>query len=196
MKGMADALGDLSEVIQDRTLVLNILRGLSPKYNHMKALLKRSRPFPTFSEVCNDLILEELIMAPPSSQPPTALLATQKKAAALVLNILRGLSPKYNHMKALLKRSRPFPTFSEVCNDLILEELIMAPPSSQPPTALLATQKKAAAPGASQALPVTPHVLHLHKHGHSSCHDVYFVATNMGVLGFDGLQSCDTSVFV
>ena len=82
MKGMADALGDLGEVIQGRTLVLGILRGLSPKCNHMKALLKRSRPFPTFSEVRNDLILEELIMAPPLSQPPTALLATQKKAAA------------------------------------------------------------------------------------------------------------------
>ena len=81
MKGMADALGDLSGVIQDRTLVLNILRGLSPKCNHMKALLKRSRPFPTFSEVRNDLVLEELTMVPPSSQPPTALLATQKAAA-------------------------------------------------------------------------------------------------------------------
>jgi hypothetical protein len=32
MKGMADALGDLGEVIPDRTLVLNILHGFNGKY--------------------------------------------------------------------------------------------------------------------------------------------------------------------
>ena len=40
MKGMADALGDLGEVIPDRTLVLDVLHGLNAKYDHMKALLK------------------------------------------------------------------------------------------------------------------------------------------------------------
>jgi hypothetical protein len=42
MKGIVDALGDLGEVIQDRTLVLSVLRGLNSTYDHMKALLKRS----------------------------------------------------------------------------------------------------------------------------------------------------------
>ena len=82
MKGMADALGDLGEVITDCTLVLNVLRGLNAKYDHMKALLKRTRPFPTFSEVRNDLQLEELTLDPPASQPPTALLASQPKSSA------------------------------------------------------------------------------------------------------------------
>jgi hypothetical protein len=76
MKGMADALGDLGEVIIDRTLVLNVLRGLNAKYDHMKALLKRTRLFPTFCEVRNDLQLEELTLEPPASQPLTALLAS------------------------------------------------------------------------------------------------------------------------
>jgi len=67
MKGMADALGDLGEVITDRTVVLNVLRGLNAKYDHMKALLKRTRPFPTFNEVRNDLQLEELMLDPPVS---------------------------------------------------------------------------------------------------------------------------------
>ena len=82
MKGMADALGNLGEVITDRTLVLNVLRGLNAKYDHIKALLKRTRPFPTFNEVRNDLQLEELTLDPPVSQPPTALLASQPKSSA------------------------------------------------------------------------------------------------------------------
>jgi hypothetical protein len=32
MKGMADALADLSEPIQDRTLVLNVRRGLNERF--------------------------------------------------------------------------------------------------------------------------------------------------------------------
>jgi hypothetical protein len=47
MKGMADSLRDLGEPVTDRTLVLNLLRGLSPRYGHLKALIKRTVPFPT-----------------------------------------------------------------------------------------------------------------------------------------------------
>lgn len=75
MKGMVDALGNLGEVIQYHTLVLNILRDLNSKYDNMKALLQRPRPFLTFSEVRHDLLLEELTMDPSSSQSSTALLA-------------------------------------------------------------------------------------------------------------------------
>jgi hypothetical protein len=42
---------------------------------------------------------------------------------SLVLNILRGLSPRYGHLKAILKRQKPFPTFEQVRSDLLLEEL-------------------------------------------------------------------------
>jgi hypothetical protein len=35
MKGMADALADLGEPIQDRTLVLNVLHGLNERFQVM-----------------------------------------------------------------------------------------------------------------------------------------------------------------
>jgi len=53
MKGLADSLRDLGEPVADRTLVLNLLRGLSPRYGHLKALIKRSVPFPTFHAGCS-----------------------------------------------------------------------------------------------------------------------------------------------
>ena len=57
---MADDLADLGEVVSDRTLVLNVLRGLKEKYASIGRHLRRSRPFPSFLEVCDDLILEEI----------------------------------------------------------------------------------------------------------------------------------------
>jgi hypothetical protein len=90
MKGLADSLRDLGEPVADRTLVLNLLRGLSPRYGHLKALIKRSVPFPTFHAGRNELLLEELTMAneaptpasalysaPTSGQPPSGGLATR-----------------------------------------------------------------------------------------------------------------------
>jgi hypothetical protein len=63
MKGLVDSLRDLGEPMADHTLVLNVLRGLSPRYGHLKALIKRTVPFPTFHVVRNELLLEELTMA-------------------------------------------------------------------------------------------------------------------------------------
>ena len=62
MKGMADALTDLGETVPDRTLVLNLLRGMNKRYDHLKTFLKRAKPFPSFHAVRNDLFLEELNM--------------------------------------------------------------------------------------------------------------------------------------
>ncbi|XP_062208877.1 uncharacterized protein LOC133910525 [Phragmites australis] len=76
MKGMADALGDIGEAIQDRTLVLAVLRGLNEKFSYMTALLKRQRPFPSFLEVRSDLLLEELTMASKPGSTSTALIAS------------------------------------------------------------------------------------------------------------------------
>jgi hypothetical protein len=42
MKGLANSLRDLGEPVAERTLVLNLLRGLSPRYSHLKALIKRT----------------------------------------------------------------------------------------------------------------------------------------------------------
>jgi hypothetical protein len=73
MKGMADSLRDLGEPVGDRTLVLNLLRGLSPRYGHLKALIKRTVPFPTFHDVRNELLLEELTMAYEATAPALTL---------------------------------------------------------------------------------------------------------------------------
>jgi hypothetical protein len=48
MKAMADSLGDLDCPVSDRNLVLNVLRGLNKKYEHLRAIITRSRPFPSF----------------------------------------------------------------------------------------------------------------------------------------------------
>jgi hypothetical protein len=59
-KNMADALADLGSPVDDQILVLNILRGLNPRFEHLGAIIRRYTPFPSFLKVRDDLILEEL----------------------------------------------------------------------------------------------------------------------------------------
>jgi hypothetical protein len=81
MKALADSLGDLGCPVEDRNLVLNVLRGLSDRYTHLRSLILRQRPFPTFLQVRDDLALEEItlgaqaasISGPRSSSSSTAL---------------------------------------------------------------------------------------------------------------------------
>jgi len=80
MKSMAAKLRDLGEVINDRTLVLNVLRGLNDKFGHMRIHFRRG-PFPSFDEVRNELLLEELITGTPASSSPSALLANAPKSS-------------------------------------------------------------------------------------------------------------------
>jgi hypothetical protein len=61
MKGMADEIQSLDEELSNRHLVLQ-LRGLNKKYGHTKALIKRTKPLPSFHTIRNDLKLEELDM--------------------------------------------------------------------------------------------------------------------------------------
>jgi hypothetical protein len=68
-KNMADALADLGSPVDDRILVLNILRGLNPRFEHLDAIIRRYTPFPSFLKVRDDLILEELHL---DSSGPTA----------------------------------------------------------------------------------------------------------------------------
>jgi hypothetical protein len=60
MKGMANDLHALGEIITDHHLVLNLLQGLNKRFDHMKIFIKWSQPFPSFHTVCNDLELEEI----------------------------------------------------------------------------------------------------------------------------------------
>jgi hypothetical protein len=80
---MADDLADLGSPVDDRILVLNILRGLNPRFEHLGAIIWRYTPFPSFLKVWDDLILEELHLD--SSGPPadaTALYTCPAPSAA------------------------------------------------------------------------------------------------------------------
>jgi hypothetical protein len=68
-KNMVDALADLGSRVDDRILILNILRDLNPRFEHLGAIIWRYTPFPSLLKVRDDLILEELHLD--SSGPPT-----------------------------------------------------------------------------------------------------------------------------
>jgi hypothetical protein len=72
MKWMAN---DLDKHVEDHTLVLQVLWGLNKKYDHVKTYLKRARPFPSFHDICNDLLEELTLDAKASSSSATALAA-------------------------------------------------------------------------------------------------------------------------
>jgi len=84
MKNKADALAALGEPVTNRTLVLNVLRGLNEHFQFMCQLITRQRPFPSFTDVRSDLRLVELNMAQ-SMPPPSAFFTSpsSKVAAAL-----------------------------------------------------------------------------------------------------------------
>jgi len=79
LQRMASDLGAISEVISDRTLVLNLIRGLNKRFVNIGLHLRRSQPFPSFLEAKEALRLEELTFAHQAATP-TALVATQTAA--------------------------------------------------------------------------------------------------------------------
>jgi hypothetical protein len=67
---MADGLANLDAPVDDRILVLNILRGLNQRFEHVGSIIRRYSSFPNFLKVWDDLLLEELHMD--STGPPAA----------------------------------------------------------------------------------------------------------------------------
>jgi hypothetical protein len=81
MKTMANTLRTLRAPITDESLVLNLLRGLSPRFDRVTPILTRMKPFPTFAEAKNNLLLEELrLSATSTSAPATALYSAPQTA--------------------------------------------------------------------------------------------------------------------
>ena len=80
MKKMADDLVVTGEIVTNRTLVLNVIRGLNERFTHIGTLLRRARPFPSFLEARDDLVLEEITME--NRQTPAAALTASTKVAA------------------------------------------------------------------------------------------------------------------
>jgi hypothetical protein len=67
---MADGLADLDAPFKDRILILNILRGLNQRLEHVGSIIRRYSPFSNFLKVQDDLLLEEIHMD--STRPPVA----------------------------------------------------------------------------------------------------------------------------
>jgi hypothetical protein len=86
---MTNGLADLGSPIKDRILVLNILRGLNQRFEHVGSIIRRYSPFPNFLKVRDDLLLEEIHMdimghsvaltalytnaTPPAAKPPSSM---------------------------------------------------------------------------------------------------------------------------
>jgi hypothetical protein len=81
-KAMADGLADLGAPVEDRILVLNILRELNQRFEHMGSIIWRYSPFSNFLKVRDDLLLEEIYMD--STASPVALTALYTNAASPV----------------------------------------------------------------------------------------------------------------
>jgi hypothetical protein len=81
MKTMADTLCTLDAPITDESLILNLLRGLSPRFDRVTPILTRMKPFPTFAEVKNDLLLKELLLSATSTSTPATALYTASRPA-------------------------------------------------------------------------------------------------------------------
>ncbi|XP_034581082.1 uncharacterized protein [Setaria viridis] len=78
LETMASALAEFGDPVSDRTLVMTLIRGLNGTFRHMMSHLKLQRPFPTFNEVRNLLLLEEVDLkdAAADDPPPPAALYT------------------------------------------------------------------------------------------------------------------------
>uniref|UniRef100_J3N6S5 Uncharacterized protein n=1 Tax=Oryza brachyantha TaxID=4533 RepID=J3N6S5_ORYBR len=79
-KKMANDLDDLGKHVSDRTLILNVIRGLSERFHDIGTHHRRGRPFPAFADVVSELTMEELTMVNRPSVPSTTLVATSQQA--------------------------------------------------------------------------------------------------------------------
>jgi hypothetical protein len=80
-KAMADDLADLSAPVEDRILILNILKGLNQRFEHVGSIIRCYSPFLNFLKVQDDLLLEQLHMD--STRPPAAPTALYTNVASL-----------------------------------------------------------------------------------------------------------------
>ncbi|XP_040258637.1 uncharacterized protein [Aegilops tauschii subsp. strangulata] len=77
LKALADELDDLDEHVSDKTLTLQLIRGLSPRFQVMALLLPMHVPFPNFVQAGSRLMLEEINLdARARTAGTTALIAT------------------------------------------------------------------------------------------------------------------------
>jgi hypothetical protein len=90
-KTMANGLPNLGSPVEDRILILNILRGLNQRFKHVGSIIRCYSPFSNFLKVRDDLLLEKIHMdsmgrsaapmalytntAPSAARPPSSMLS-------------------------------------------------------------------------------------------------------------------------
>ncbi|XP_073354848.1 uncharacterized protein [Aegilops tauschii subsp. strangulata] len=84
LKSLATDLGDVGERITDRTLTLQLIRGLNSKFRIMATLIPMQTPFPTFVQARSRLLMEEI------SANKRARLDGRSEATATALTIGSG----------------------------------------------------------------------------------------------------------
>jgi hypothetical protein len=67
---MTDFLSDLSCMVSDHNLVLNILLGLNKRYDHLQVITMHNTPFPAFHKVWDELVLEDITLTPDTPAAP------------------------------------------------------------------------------------------------------------------------------
>ncbi|XP_062213788.1 uncharacterized protein LOC133914786 [Phragmites australis] len=63
LKELSDALADVDQPVTNETLVLQMIRGLNPKFSTIGTILPTQQPFPTFIQARSLLLLEETAQA-------------------------------------------------------------------------------------------------------------------------------------
>jgi hypothetical protein len=96
-KKLAEDLRDLGEPVSDRTLVLNIVRGLNERFQALGLHLRRTNPLPSFLQVRDDLALEELTMA--KAAPAAALAALSNTGSSTGSQSSQPRPPSPNHQQ-------------------------------------------------------------------------------------------------
>jgi len=107
---MADDLGALGEIITDRTLILNVIRGLNDRFSHVGALLRHRRPFPTSPAPApmGGGALAATEASPPIAAASAAPAGTMV-AGAVTLRVANAPLPSHSHSLAPRLAQRPHP---------------------------------------------------------------------------------------
>jgi hypothetical protein len=92
---MADGLANLSAPVDDWILILNILRRLNQRFEHVGFIIRRYSSFLNFLKVRDDLLLEELHMD--STNPPAAPTALYTNIASPVTKPPSSTSSRSPH---------------------------------------------------------------------------------------------------
>lgn len=83
LKTLADNLRDLGSPVTDKDLVLNLLRGLTPRLHNAVPVLTMQSPFPSFLKARSCLLLEEHRVAQTARMAQAAALMAQAPSGAI-----------------------------------------------------------------------------------------------------------------